>query len=147
MKQSENLGAYKKILLVSVTTIVAEMTTFLVGLTMTRLQLHGESVLVGSTRSTNAFWVTSEIVREQGPAGLYKGLSSAILRHLFYTPIRIIEYEQLRSSLKSDDGSFSLPAKALSDGISGIVAQLVACPTNLVKVRMQADGRTVAQGM
>ncbi|TQD95010.1 hypothetical protein C1H46_019355 [Malus baccata] len=128
-------------------TIVAETITFLVDLMMTRLQLHGESVSVGSTWSTNAFWVTSEIMQEQGPMGLYKGLSSAILRHLFYTLMWIIEYEQLRSSLKSDDGSFSLPAKALSDGISGIVAQLVASPADLVKVRMQTDGRTVAQGM
>ncbi|KAM1065442.1 hypothetical protein FF2_020789 [Malus domestica] len=147
MKQSEDPGAYRKILLASVSAMVAETTTFPVDLTKTRLQLHGESVSVGSTGRTNAFRVTSEIVREQGPVGLYKGLSPAILRHLFYTPIRIVGYEQLRSSLKSDGGSLSLPAKALSGGISGVVAQLVASPADLVKVRMQADGRTVAQGM
>ncbi|XP_068327280.1 mitochondrial uncoupling protein 3 [Pyrus communis] len=147
MKQSEDPGAYRKILLASVSAMVAETTTFPVDLTKTRLQLHGESVSVGSTRRTNAFRVALEIVREQGPVGLYKGLSPAILRHLFYTPIRIVGYEQLRNSLKSDGGSLSLPAKALSGGISGVVAQLVASPADLVKVRMQADGRTVAQGM
>ncbi|KAM2330419.1 hypothetical protein ACFX1X_021250 [Malus domestica] len=147
MKQSEDPGAYRKILLASVSAMVAETTTFPIDLTKTRLQLHGESVSVGSTGRTNAFRVASEIVREQGPVGLYKGLSPAILRHLFYTPIRIVGYEQLRSSLKSDGGSLSLPAKALSGGISGVVAQLVASPADLVKVRMQADGRTVAQGM
>lgn len=124
MKQSEDPGAYRKILLASVSAMVAETTTFPVDLTKTRLQLHGESVSVGSTRRTNAFRVASEIVREQGPLGLYKGLSPAILRHLFYTPIRIVGYEQLRNSLKSDGGSLSLPAKALSGGISGVVAQV-----------------------
>ncbi|KAM1003293.1 hypothetical protein ACFX2C_003637 [Malus domestica] len=72
---------------------MVEETTFPVDLTKTRFQLHGDSVSVGSTRSTNAFWVTLKTVQEQGPMGLYKGLSPVILRHLFYTSIRIIGYE------------------------------------------------------
>ncbi|PQQ19521.1 mitochondrial uncoupling protein 3 [Prunus yedoensis var. nudiflora] len=147
MKPSEDHGAYRKILLASISAMVAETTTFPIDLTKTRLQLHGESVSVGSARPTNGFLVASEIVRQQGPLGLYKGLSPAILRHLFYTPIRIVGYEHLRSSLKTDGASLSLPAKALSGGISGVVAQLVASPADLVKVRMQADGRMVSQGL
>ncbi|KAM5567247.1 hypothetical protein ABKV19_015383 [Rosa sericea] len=122
--------------------MVAETATFPIDLTKTRLQLHGESRLLGSSRPTNAFRVASEIVRREGPLGLYKGLSPTILRHLFYTPIRIVGYEHLRNSLKTDGGSLSLPAKALS----GVIAQLVASPADLVKVRMQADGRFVSQG-
>lgn len=124
MKPSEDHGAYRKILLASISAMVAETTTFPIDLTKTRLQLHGESVSVGSARPTNGFLVASEIVRQQGPLGLYKGLSPAILRHLFYTPIRIVGYEHLRSSLKTDGGSLSLPAKALSGGLSGVVAQV-----------------------
>ncbi|XP_021807406.1 mitochondrial uncoupling protein 3 isoform X2 [Prunus avium] len=129
MKPSEDHGAYRKILLASISAMVAETTTFPIDLTKTRLQLHGESVSVGSVRPTNGFLVASEIVRQQGPLGLYKGLSPAILRHLFYTPIRIVGYEHLRSSLKTE------------------VVQLVASPADLVKVRMQADGRMVSQGL
>ncbi|XP_021807407.1 mitochondrial uncoupling protein 3 isoform X3 [Prunus avium] len=128
MKPSEDHGAYRKILLASISAMVAETTTFPIDLTKTRLQLHGESVSVGSVRPTNGFLVASEIVRQQGPLGLYKGLSPAILRHLFYTPIRIVGYEHLRSSLKTE-------------------VQLVASPADLVKVRMQADGRMVSQGL
>lgn len=123
MKPSEDHGAHRKILLASISAMVAETTTFPIDLTKTRLQLHGESVSVGSARPTNGFLVASEIVRQQGPLGLYKGLSPAILRHLFYTPIRIVGYEHLRSSLKTDGASLSLPAKALSGGLSGVVAQ------------------------
>ncbi|VVA20519.1 PREDICTED: mitochondrial [Prunus dulcis] len=147
MKPSEDHRAYRKILLASISAMVAETTTFPIDLTKTRLQLHGESVSVGSARPTNGFLVASEILRQQGPLGLYKGLSPALLRHLFYTPIRIVGYEHLRSSLKTDGGSLSLPAKALSGGLSGVVAQLVASPADLVKVRMQADGRMVRQGL
>ena len=106
MKPSE-AHAPTKILLTSISAMVAETTTFPIDLTKTRLQLHGESRSVGSTRPTNAFRVASEIVRREGPLGLYKGLSPAILRHLFYTPIRIVGYEHLRNSLKTDGGSLS----------------------------------------
>ncbi|KAL6187716.1 hypothetical protein ACLB2K_039111 [Fragaria x ananassa] len=168
--------------------MAAETTTFPIDLTKTRLQLHGESRSHGSSQPTNAFRVASEIVRRQGPLGLYKGLSPAILRHMFYTPIRIVGYEHLRNSLKTDGGSLSLPARAISGGLSGVIAQienyekrkslncredqpclvflkwsicfesyiillftasnvqLVASPADLVKVRMQADGRFVSQG-
>ena len=114
---------HTKVMLTSLSALAAETTTFPIDLTKTRLQLlvHGES------RSTNAFRVASEIVREQGPLGLYKGLSPAILRHLFYTPIRIVSYEHLRNALvssSSDGASLSLPAKAIAGGISGVIAQV-----------------------
>lgn len=128
--------------------MIAETTTFPIDLTKTRLQLHGESDALA--RPTNALRVASEIVRHQGPLSLYKGLSPAIIRHLFYTPIRIVGYENLRNLLVGDNingGSFSLPTKALVGGISGVIAQVVASPADLVKVRMQADGRMVSKGL
>lgn len=125
MKTSEEHGRHNpntKMLLTALSAMVAESTTFPIDLTKTRLQLQGESSSFSS--STNAFRVASAIVKDQGPFGLYKGLSPAILRHLFYTPIRIVGYEHLQSLfLVSDGGSVSLPAKALVGGISGSIAQ------------------------
>ncbi|XP_022733993.1 mitochondrial uncoupling protein 3 [Durio zibethinus] len=137
-----------KILLTSLSAMVAEASTFPIDLTKTRLQLHGESQSLSSSsrRPTNALRVASEIVREQGVLSLYKGLSPAILRHLFYTPIRIVGYENLRNSVSSDR-SLSLSSKAFVGGISGVIAQFVASPADLVKVRMQADGRLVSRGL
>lgn len=137
-----------KIILSSISAMIAETTTFPIDLTKTRLQLHGESDSLAGP--TNALRVVSEIVRHQGPLSLYKGLSPAIIRHLFYTPIRIVGYENLRNLLVRDNingGSFSLPTKALVGGISGVIAQIVASPADLVKVRMQADGRMVGKGL
>jgi solute carrier family 25 uncoupling protein 27 len=122
MRPSEDKRANTKILLTSLVAIVAETTMFPIDLTKTRLQLHSES----SAGRTNAFRVASEIVREQGPVGLYKGLSPAILRHLFYTPIRIVGYEHLRNVFCADAGSLSLSGKALIGGFSGFVAQVRA---------------------
>ncbi|XP_016674229.1 mitochondrial uncoupling protein 3 isoform X1 [Gossypium hirsutum] len=137
-----------KILLTSLSAMVAETSTFPIDLTKTRLQLHGESQPLSSStrRPTNSFRVAAGIVRDQGASGLYKGLSPAIIRHLFYTPIRIVGYENLRN-LVSADGSLSLSSKALVGGISGAIAQFVASPADLVKVRMQADGRLINNGL
>nr|POE59549.1 mitochondrial uncoupling protein 3 [Quercus suber] len=113
-----------KLMLTSLSAMAAETSTFPIDLTKTRLQLESRS-----RSRTNAFRVASEIVREQGPLGLYKGLSPAILRHLLYTPIRIVAYENLRNAVVSADGggggggSLSLSAKALAGGFSGVIAQ------------------------
>ncbi|KAK9276276.1 hypothetical protein L1049_005807 [Liquidambar formosana] len=142
--RQEDERTHTKIALTSLSAMVAETTTFPIDLTKTRLQLHGESL--ASTRPTNAFRVASEIVRNQGVLGLYIGLPPAILRHLFYTPIRIVGYEHLRSVVAGHD-SISLFGMALVGGFSGVIAQVVASPADLVKVRMQADGRMVSQGL
>ncbi|KAK2969036.1 hypothetical protein RJ640_007901 [Escallonia rubra] len=78
--------------LASLSAMVAETTTFPIDITKTRLQL----IESPSTRRASAFRVASEIVRAEGPLGLYQGLSPALLRHLFYTPVRIVGYEHLR---------------------------------------------------
>ncbi|MBA0874515.1 hypothetical protein Goshw_017852 [Gossypium schwendimanii] len=137
-----------KVLLTSLSAMVAETSTFPIDLTKTRLQLHVESQPLSSSmrRPTKSFRVAAGIVRDQGVSGLYKGLSSAIIRHLFYTPVRIVGYENLRD-LVSADGSLSLSSKALVGGISGAIAQFVASPADLVKVRMQADGRLINKGL
>ncbi|KAJ1404790.1 Mitochondrial carrier protein [Sesbania bispinosa] len=136
---------HTKVLLTSLSAMVAETTTFPIDLIKTRLQLHGESL--SSSRPTSAFRIGLDIIREQGPLGLYKGLSPAIIRHLFYTPTRIVGYEHLRSVVSADNGSLSIISKAVVGGISGCLAQVIASPADLVKVRMQADGQMVSQGL
>ncbi|KAI3516471.1 hypothetical protein L1887_15388 [Cichorium endivia] len=138
--------AVNKIALASLSAMVAETTTFPIDITKTRLQLH--NISLSSTRPISAFQVAADIVRNEGVTGLYKGLSPALIRHLFYTPIRTVGYEQLRHAFTTDDNnSLSLPSKALIGGVSGVIAQVVASPADLVKVRMQADGQKVNQGL
>ncbi|XP_059317351.1 mitochondrial uncoupling protein 3 [Lycium ferocissimum] len=134
-----------KITLTAISAMTAETATFPVDLIKTRLQLHGESL--ASSHRTSAVRLVSEILRNDGVLGLYKGLLPAIIRHLFYTPIRIVNYEFLRNFLVPDDHTLSLSSKAVIGGISGVIAQVVASPADLVKVRMQADSRMASQGL
>lgn len=112
----------KKIALTSLSAAVAETATFPIDLIKTRLQLHGESLSYARPASTAR--VVSDILRNDGVSGLYKGLSPAIVRHLFYTPIRIVGYEYLRNAFAPSDHSLSLSSKALIGGISGVIAQV-----------------------
>ncbi|KAJ0810371.1 putative mitochondrial carrier domain superfamily [Helianthus annuus] len=114
--------AMNKIALASLSAMVAETTTFPIDITKTSLQLHA------AAHPVSAFQVATDILRKQGVTGLYKGLSPALLRHLFYTPIRTVGYEQLRHAFISHDNhSLSLPSKALIGGISGVIAQHDVC--------------------
>lgn len=127
-KRTENGGeeeaSHRKMIMSSISAMIAESVTFPIDMTKTRLQLHSSS-----HSSTNAFRVVSEIVQEQGPLALYKGLSPAIIRHLFYTPTRIVGYENLRNLCLPDHGgdgpSLSFFTKALLGGFSGAIAQVL----------------------
>ncbi|KAJ0975367.1 hypothetical protein J5N97_017332 [Dioscorea zingiberensis] len=128
-----------KIGLASLAAAVAETATFPIDIIKTRLQLrHGHSSGGAALR------VAADIWNKGGLLGFYNGLSPAVLRHLFYTPVRIVSYEYLRTS--SSDADTPLLRKALAGGVSGVAAQVLASPADLVKVRMQADGHLLTQG-
>lgn len=117
-----------RILLASLSAMVAETVTFPIDLTKTRMQLHGSGSASAAHR-IGAIGVVTEIARQEGVVGLYKGLSPAIIRHLFYTPIRIIGYENLKGIIVRSDAnngeSVPLATKALLGGISGVIAQVM----------------------
>lgn len=153
--------------------MVAESVTFPIDLIKTRLQLHRHSPLSSSPSSSSssssssstsmsvvsrmrARTVLLSVIRNEGVSALFTGLAPALLRHLIYTPTRIVLYEQLRqaaathnnskhSSLSSYSESSSLSVtmgqRLLCGASSGALGQLIASPADLIKVRMQSDGR------
>ena len=130
-----------KILLTSLSAMVAETSTFPIDLTKTRLQLHH------LPSSSSALHVVGDILRHQGLIGLYQGLSPALLRPLFYTPFRIVSYEHLRNLLSpaGDPASLSLYTKALLGGLSGAIAQVnpTPCYANSDEFQLINDFRRV----
>ncbi|GFS40396.1 hypothetical protein Acr_00g0068290 [Actinidia rufa] len=112
--------------------MAAKTTTFLIDMTKTRLQLHSESL--SSARPASAFGIASDILRLEGPLGLYKGLTPAITRHLFYIPIRIVGYEHWLNAFVPNDRSLSLCCPSTSKGAIltiGLLSQIfttIVCP-------------------
>ncbi|KAL1130632.1 hypothetical protein AAG570_011874 [Ranatra chinensis] len=83
------------------------------------------------------------IVNEEGVFKLWQGITPAIYRHIVYSGIRFVTYEQLRENVlkKNDDGSFPLWKSAIAGVTAGAVAQYIASPTDLVKVHLQMEGK------
>jgi solute carrier family 25 uncoupling protein 27 len=113
-----------KVSLSSVSAAAAEMSTFPIDALKIRLQLHRSPGGGGGVLR-----VAGELVRD---GGLYRGLSPAVLRHLFYTPLRIVGYEHLRSYLAGGGREVGLAEKAIAGGVSGVAAQ-VTCPRNQIR--------------
>eukprot|EP00931_Biecheleriopsis_adriatica_P092646 TRINITY_DN66436_c0_g1_i1.p1 TRINITY_DN66436_c0_g1~~TRINITY_DN66436_c0_g1_i1.p1 ORF type:complete len:309 (-),score=52.55 TRINITY_DN66436_c0_g1_i1:66-962(-) len=84
---------------------------------------------------------TRTILRNEGAAGLYKGLSPALLRASTYGSARIGFYEPIKQLIAGNKPSEELPlvSKMLAGISSGGLASFIFSPVDLVKVRMQGD--------
>ena len=61
-------------------------------------------------------------------------------RHVVYSGVRMTLYDILRTNYKSKE-DMMLVDRAMLGMVSGGLGQLVASPADLVKVRMQMEGR------
>ncbi|SOV08578.1 related to mitochondrial uncoupling protein 3 [Ustilago sp. UG-2017a] len=88
----------------------------------------------------NFIGVASEMIRKEGVKAMWNGVTASCLRELTYSTVRFGLYETFKdfygTALGLGDTSFGL--KALSGISSGAIGSAFACPTDLIKVRMQA---------
>ncbi|XP_023943455.1 mitochondrial uncoupling protein 4 [Bicyclus anynana] len=127
----------------------AETATYPFDLTKTRLQIQSEVAAAkhGYKMENHGMIKTAVgIAKQEGVLKLWTGLMPMFQRHAIYSGCRLILYERFRDALKDDDGKVSLAAASIGGLAAGSLAQLVASPTDLVKVQMQAEGRRVLQG-
>merc|ERR1719446_2027260 len=90
----------------------------------------------------------ANIAKTEGVMGLYAGVTPAVARHIPYTGFRAIGYEYIRAFFCGDKpkDQAPLPAKMAAGMSAGAIGQAIAVPCDLIKVRMQSDGRLVAAG-
>ncbi|XP_036319330.1 mitochondrial uncoupling protein 4 isoform X2 [Rhagoletis pomonella] len=135
---------------------IAELTTYPLDLTKTRLQIQGEAVSAepktdkGVKPKYRGMVATAYgIVREEGTMKLWQGVTPALYRHVVYSGVRICSYDFLRRKLGNDEnGHITLPLwKSALCGVSaGAVAQWLASPADLVKVQIQMEGKRRLMG-
>ncbi|XP_018422307.1 PREDICTED: mitochondrial uncoupling protein 4 isoform X2 [Nanorana parkeri] len=133
---------------------VAELVTFPLDLTKTRLQIqgeaalkqHGEAGLAGPYRGMVRTAVG--IVQEEGLLKLWQGATPAVYRHIVYSGVRMVVYEQIRDSPlgKGDAEAFPLWKAVVGGMTAGAIGQFFASPTDLVKVQMQMEGKRRLEG-
>ncbi|KAJ8747691.1 hypothetical protein K2173_013142 [Erythroxylum novogranatense] len=86
------------------------------------------------------------IAREEGLSALWKGITAGLHRQFLYGGLRIGLYGPVKTLLVGSDfvGDIPLYQKILAALLTGALAIVVANPTDLVKVRLQAEGKLSA---
>ncbi|XP_065198960.1 mitochondrial uncoupling protein 4-like [Sycon ciliatum] len=153
---AESVGIAPKMTLSVTASIVAETVTFPLDLTKTRLMIQGERGKLAKSTSAGAQPPTAYrgmmktaigIASEEGVLKLWQGVTPALLRHCVYAS-RLPFYEVFREKMSKRDAGTVTPVWkcAIAGMAAGCLAQFLASPNDLVKVRMQMEGRRLLEG-
>jgi solute carrier family 25 oxoglutarate transporter 11 len=83
-----------------------------------------------------------QILRSEGAAGLFSGVSATMLRQTLYSTTRMGLYDILKTRwTKENGGVLPLHRKIAAGLIAGGIGAAVGNPADVAMVRMQADGR------
>lgn len=115
----------------------AEIATLPIDMAKVRLQLQSN----GPKVYTNMFDCIYKVAKTEGASSLYKGLAPALLRQASYSSIRMGIYEPIRDLIANGTPTdeISFLKRTLAGGTAGAIGIAIANPTELIKVRMQAD--------
>ncbi|GAB2286336.1 Mitochondrial uncoupling protein 2 [Dionaea muscipula] len=124
----------------------AEFCTIPLDIAKVRLQLQKKVSIAegfGSPKYRGTMGTLATIAREEGLSALWKGIIPGLHRQFLYGGLRIGLYDPLKIFFVGGliTGDVPLFQKILAALITGAIAILVANPTDLVKVRLQAEGK------
>lgn len=124
----------------------AEFFTTPLDVAKVRLQLQRKAVGDSVPKYRGLLGTLATISREEGYLALWKGLIAGLHRQFIYGGLRIGLYEPVKTLLVGSDfvGDIPLYHKIFAALITGALAISLANPTDLVKVRLQAEGKLSA---
>ena len=101
-----------------------------------------QDVPVAPPRKPGPLAVGAQILRSEGAAGLFSGVSATMLRQTLYSTTRMGLYDILKTKWTQDNGGvLPLHHKIAAGLIAGGIGAAVGNPADVAMVRMQADGR------
>ena len=124
-------------------TIFNKIATIPLDTAKVRLQIQGQRLQPGETAKYKGLLNTvAVIIKEEGVRAPYKGLFAGLQRQMVYASLRIGLYDPIKSVICGRDfkGEVPLYKRILSGLTSGAIAILVANPTDVIKIRLQAEG-------
>ncbi|KIZ02275.1 uncoupling protein 3 [Monoraphidium neglectum] len=126
----------------AVAACTAEIMTLPLDTAKVRLQLQGN----GASKYKGLLGTCATIAREEGAGALWKGLEPGLHRQVVYGGLRIGLYEPVKNFFVGKDhvGDVPLHLKIAAGLTTGAIGITVASPTDLVKVRMQSEGKLAA---
>lgn len=131
--------------------MTAELVTFPIDTTKTRLQLQGQHIDVANKEIKYRGMLSAfvKISNEEGLRALYNGVAPALLRQATYGTIKIGMYHGIKRIIVKNPQDETFYYNIISGVVAGAVSSALCNPTDLLKVRMQAQSQGVAptQGM
>uniref|UniRef100_UPI00398F5327 dicarboxylate carrier UCP2-like n=1 Tax=Pristiophorus japonicus TaxID=55135 RepID=UPI00398F5327 len=121
---------------------IADLVTFPLDTTKVRLQIQGESKSVNNVTSPKyrgVFGTIATIVKTEGPRSLYNGLVAGLQRQMSFASVRIGFYDSVKQFYSSGSDTVSIVSRLLAGCTTGAMAVTLAQPTDVVKVRFQAQ--------
>ncbi|KAL7248465.1 hypothetical protein ACSBR2_003239 [Camellia fascicularis] len=124
----------------------AELCTIPLDTAKVRLQLQKKAVAgdaVTLPKYKGMLGTVATIAREEGLASLWKGIVPGLHRQCLFGGLRIGLYEPVKTLYVGDNfvGDVPLSKKVLAALTTGALGITIANPTDLVKVRLQAEGK------
>lgn len=123
---------------------IADVITFPLDTVKVRLQVQGEAG-AQAVMYNGVFKTVLGVARDEGPKALYNGIVPGLQRQMAFSAIRIGGYETVKqkyTQLTGAESQLGLLGVRIAAGITtGTIAILSAQPTDVVKIRMQAELR------
>ncbi|XP_068187219.1 dicarboxylate carrier UCP2-like [Antennarius striatus] len=129
----------------------ADLLTFPLDTAKVRLQIQGEveaSAAAGkecALKYRGVFGTIITMVRTEGPRSLYSGLVAGLQRQMSFASVRIGLYDSVKQFYTKGSDNAGIGSRLLAGCTTGAMAVALAQPTDVVKVRFQAQARSPGQ--
>ncbi|XP_077965230.1 mitochondrial brown fat uncoupling protein 1 [Gasterosteus aculeatus] len=118
---------------------VADLFTFPLDTAKVRLQIQGERKGVDGIRYRGVFGTISTMIQTEGPKSVYNGLVAGLQRQVCFASVRIGLYDNVKDLYTGGKDKAGIVARILAGCTTGAMAVSFAQPTDVVKVRFQAQ--------
>uniref|UniRef100_A0A4W3JWH3 Mitochondrial uncoupling protein 2-like n=1 Tax=Callorhinchus milii TaxID=7868 RepID=A0A4W3JWH3_CALMI len=121
---------------------IADLFTFPLDTAKVRLQIQGESKSaadVTTLKYRGVFGTMATMVKNEGPRSLYRGLVAGLQRQMSFASVRIGLYDSVKQVYTKGSDHAGVGSRLLAGCTTGAMAVAFAQPTDVVKVRFQAQ--------
>ncbi|XP_058484385.1 dicarboxylate carrier SLC25A8-like isoform X2 [Solea solea] len=128
---------------------IADLITFPLDTAKVRLQIQGEAHKIegaSATKYRGVFGTIMTMVRTEGPRSLYSGLVAGLQRQMSFASVRIGLYDSMKQFYTRSTESAGIVTRLMAGCTTGAMAVAFAQPTDVVKVRFQAQVRLADGG-
>lgn len=90
----------------------------------------------GPPKYTSMSQTLQTVIKEEGPAKLYRGNLTNLIRVIPYAAVQFTSYDVIKGILAFDDGTMSIPRRLAAGALAGISATSLTHPLDVCRLRL-----------